>query len=517
MRFLVRVDGDTSIGGGHVMRCLTFAHEAKKRGHIVEFLIADGLSSMSKRIISLGFPVHRIIPDGSNFPRIWGPIHEKWLSTSWEIDAQRTVDVASGFEPDWIVWDHYGLDARWVDAVRAQCPAVKFLAVDDLDDRQINSELVLDQTRMSKVSRKHTANASLTGPSFALLRPEFALKKETALKRRKGKVRRILIAPGMVDGSGLAPLALRALSDFPNVDFEVVMGSASQTVAEVRDLLKSRPNGKLTLDSTDMASQMSQADLCIGAGGMTSWERCCLGLPTIAIQTAENQRAVLDALDHEGAIISMSLDLAREQSQMKAALLQAFSKNHQMSLASAALCDGLGATRVLDALEAELRPMHETDAKMLFDWRNKPRIRQASLNSSKLVWENHLEWIAKTLVSQIGIWKIYSEGGRDLGHVNATLDPKNGTRNSWVWGFYIGADNAPRGAGRRMLSQFLGEMFARSDVETINAEVRADNAASILLHKGFGFRQVASENPQVLAFILDRCNVNLVGGNPVDK
>lgn len=469
---------------------------------------------MSDRLESEGFRVFKIDPDQTNSPTARDPDHAKWLSTSWNTDAERTVEIAKKIQPDWIVWDHYGLDARWVNAVRSRCTYAKFLAIDDLDDRQIASELVLDQTRISKTPRVNQSDAPLTGPSFALLRPEFRQAREATRANRDGNIEQLLIAPGMVDGSGLAPLALKALDAFSDIKTEVVMGSSSQTVKEINSLLETRPNGKLTLDSSDMATLMSQADLCIGAGGMTSWERCCLGLPTIAVRTAENQRAVLDGLDRAGAVISLSLDQANDKKQMHAALTRAFSSNKQMSKASAALCDGLGAARVLDALEAELRPMRKVDAKKLFDWRNQNRIREASLNTSELIWENHVEWIAKTLVNGAGLWKIYSEGGRDLGHVNALPQRGAGKPNSWVWGFYVGEEDAPRGAGRRMLSFFLRELFSRPDVDSIFAEVRADNKPSISLHQGFGFRQIDSDDPQVLAFALDRCNVKLAGGIP---
>lgn len=512
MRFLIRVDGDASIGGGHVMRCLTLAHEAKRRGHQIAFVTANSPGNMSDRLESVGFRVFKIAPGRKDSLTDQDPDHAKWLSTSWWRDAERTAEVAHDIKPDWIVWDHYGLDARWVNAVRSKNPYAKFLAIDDLDDREVASELALDQTRITQTHRVNRSDATLTGPTFALLRPEFRQARNATLASREGSIRRILIAPGMVDGSGLAPLALKALDAFPDVNTEVVMGSASQSVTEVEELLKTRPNGNLTLDSIDMATLMSQADLCIGAGGMTSWERCCLGLPTIAIRTAENQRAVLDGLDRAGAVISLSLEQANDPKQMQAALTRAFSSNMVMAEASSALCDGLGTARVMDALEADLRPMREEDAKKLFDWRNQPHIRQASLSTSELVWENHLEWIGKTLANGMGLWKIYSEGGRDLGHVNALPSRVDGKSNSWIWGFYIGERDAPRGAGRRMLSFFLRELFSRPDVDSITAEVRADNKASISLHEGFGFQQIDSGDPQVLAFTLDRCNVKLAGG-----
>ena len=47
---------------------------------------------------------------------------------------------------------------------------------------------------------------------------------------------------------------------------------------------------------------MSKADLSIGAGGSTNWERFCLGLPSIVITTEKNQVPVNMDLQDMGLI-----------------------------------------------------------------------------------------------------------------------------------------------------------------------------------------------------------------------
>ncbi|MEH6835067.1 MULTISPECIES: UDP-2,4-diacetamido-2,4,6-trideoxy-beta-L-altropyranose hydrolase [Falsihalocynthiibacter] len=508
MRLLIRTDGDTIIGGGHVMRCLTLANEATERGHHVEFVMAARLNTMSQRVRDSGFKVHDISPSSPPPHDPAGPAHSNWLATSWQEDARATAEAAQKLGPDWIIWDHYGLDARWTHEVRSATYTAQFMAIDDLDDRALGSERVLDQTRMSETARLNPADATLTGASFALLRPEFAALRPTALAGRNDTVTRILIAPGMVDGSGLAPLALRALAAFPDIEVEVVMGSSSQTVIEVETLLATRPKATLALDADNMAERMARADLCIGAGGMTSWERCCLGLPAMAICTADNQKAVLDALDRAGAVTALSLEQARNPNILHHALIRTISKCRNMSKAAAGLCDGLGAGRVMDVLEAKLRPMELGDTQTLYDWRNQSHIRAASLDTDELVWSNHESWMRKTLRGNEGLWMIYSEGSRDLGHVNAQIV----AGKTWSWGFYVGAENAPRGAGLRMLATFLKVLFDRRDVTALEAKVRVENTRSIALHKRFGFRQIGVDDPQVLAFRLDRCDVKLAAG-----
>lgn len=513
MRFLIRVDGDLEMGGGHVMRCLTLAQEARARGHAVGFVMTAGAGSMCARVQALGFDLFEIAPRSENTLDPAGPDHQKWLRTSWRQDAQITAAAIARFAPDWLIWDHYGLDARWVREACLNAPVLRVLAVDDLDDRALASHLVLDQTALTTGARTFPADATLKGPEFALLRPEFAkLRAEHSRKRAEtAVVSRVLIAPGMVDGAGLAPLALRALADFSDLKVDVVMGAASQTVAEVRRLVEGNENWSLTLDSPDMADFMVAADMCIGAGGMTSWERCCLGLPALAVGTADNQNGVLAALGARGAIVPLTLDQARDPARFTAALREVLAKHAQISAVALDLCDGQGAMRVLDALEAGLRPVTNADARRLFDWRNQPKIRAVSLHTAPLIWEAHEAWLHKTLMHKRAELWIYQEGGRDLGHVNLARTQEEG---AWRWGFYIGAEGAPRGAGRRMLARALETAFSKADVGAIVADVRADNHASVALHRHFGFQQIPTNTAEVLAFKLDRCDVNLASGQP---
>lgn len=504
MRLLIRVDGSPRMGGGHVMRCLTLAEAARGRGHAVQFVtVAAPEGDMVPRIRAAGFAATALAPCDSWPTDPEAPPHRHFLSLPWEDDALLTAEAVLAMAPDWLVWDHYGLDARWVNRVRAAGPTtMRVMAIDDLDDRPLGSDLVLDQTRLPPVTYRYPALAALTGPSYALLRPEFAERRTAALARRGGPVRHVLVAPGMADAAGLAPLALQALAAFPDLTAEVVMGAASQSAAEVAVLAAHDPRVTLTLDATDMAARMAAADLCIGAGGMTTWERCCLGLPTVAVAVADNQRGTLDALATAGAAVTLGLDDARQPGRMAAAVAAAAAQAGQIAARAAALADGLGAARVIDVLEGRLRPVTEADAETLFQWRNRPAIRAMSLTQDPLDWATHVDWLARAATRDDGLWCIYAEGGRDLGHVNARREGK-----TWHWGFYIGAEDAPKGAGRRMLAAFLRALLARDDFEVLTAVVKPGNAASEALHRGFGFRPAASETPELLAFTLSRCEL----------
>lgn len=492
MRVLIRVDGDARMGGGHVMRCLTLAAAAARRGWDASFVTVAG--GMAPRIRDAGFGVLEL--PASDVPDDGGaPPHAHWLRADPARDAQATGEQAARLRADWLIWDHYGLDGAWVDAVRAHCPDMRVLALDDLDDRTLNSDLLLDQTRLDRSARRHPVTCALTGPDYALLRPEFAAMRPASLARRGADVARVIVMPGMMDAAGLAPMALETLRDFPDLQAEVVMGRASQSAGAVAALCAAHPNWTFTAEPPDMAAHMAAADLCIGAGGMTGWERCCLGLPTVAVAVADNQVPSLTGLADAGAVIALTLEDARTR--LGDAVRTAVAKAADISARAAALCDGLGAERVMDAMDAALRPVSAADARQMFDWRNRPHIRAMSLDTAKLVWDDHAAYVRGLDGRTDGLWLIYSEGGRDLGHVNAR-DVGGGT---WRWGFYIGEDDAPKGAATRMLSAFLDRLRA-AGVAEVAAEVREENAASVALHRKLGFATDGAARVGVLAFRL---------------
>ena len=497
MNIVIRVDGDGRIGGGHVMRCLALANEARSRGHGVWFVMAMGPDAMVSRVQAEGFDVFTIPPDVTPDPGPEDPVHAKWLMAPVEQDAARTAEVLTHTGADWLIYDHYGLDGRWVAAITAQRPSLRVMAIDDLDDRALAADVVLDQTRIDPPTRQFPTPSAMVGPHFALLRPEFA-RLRAAMPQRAGGVHRVLVAPGMMDAAGLAPMAILALSQLssPPTHIDIVMGSQSQSRSAVEVLAAADPRITLHLDTPRMAELMMQADLCIGAGGMTSWERCALALGAVIVVVADNQRAAVADLVTKGAAVAISLADCADTARFASVIAQASLQIEGMAQAAAGLCDGRGAARVVDVIEARFEPMTVEDAEMVFAWRNRPDVRAASLNQAPLIWEDHRNWVARLAERRDGIWAIYFEGARPLGSVSATTDG-NGT---WHWGFYIGAQDAPRGAGGRMLAAFHRQMRARKDVTRITADVRATNGASIRLHQKLGFTQSAEAEPGILRF-----------------
>lgn len=367
MRLLFRTDASREIGTGHVMRCLALADALRAGGADVFFICRELPGHMESAIRQQGFEALMLpAPQGKFRLNPEGPTHSSWLGVSQREDAEQTHEVVRQLGAlDWIVVDHYALDARWESDLRE---VVRHIAViDDLADRQHDCDVLLDQTYgREPVDYDGLVPASvryLLGPRYALLRKEFALWRPRALARRQLRAapRRLFVNFGGVDACNATGFVLRLLDhvaeELPSeLAITVVVGATSPYRREVEasaDRLK-LPTTVLS-GVMNMAELMTEADLAIGAAGATSWERCCLGLPALIIEVAKNQRLIAKELDRAGAAIFSGTQAEVEQEPERLlralyALLADGQATAQISESAAAISDGHGADRVALAL-----------------------------------------------------------------------------------------------------------------------------------------------------------------------
>lgn len=356
MKVAFRADASLEIGTGHVMRCLTLARALRERGHACLFISREHPGNLLKLISEDGFAVHAL-PAGSELDSELA--HARWLGASQAEDALTCKVLLASWCPDWLVVDHYALDHLWEVSVRpAGC---RVLVIDDLADRQHSCDVLLDQN-LGRSDRDYQdllplGCAVLTGPHYALLRPEFAeLRHDSMIRRRNSRLENILISLGGVDQSNHTGLLLEALKNLElpvRTRFTVVLGRTSPNLQAVLETINGSPWPVEVLCGVDnMAQRMTDADLAIGAAGGSSWERCCLGLPTLLVILAPNQKDGGLALAERGAalLIDTSVSLRR---QLQAALVMMNEPQvlQQFSMAASHIADGLGCARVLEAME----------------------------------------------------------------------------------------------------------------------------------------------------------------------
>ena len=307
---IFRTDASLQIGTGHVMRCLTLALGLLEKGASISFLCREHDGNLIDLIRSHGFSVH-VLPvfaqrdDGVEKPL--DPPHASWLGCSWQSDVEHCRAALS--DPvDWIIIDHYALDYRWENAMRDKCH--KIMCIDDLADRVHECDLLLDQN-LGRAEGDYLELISfgtklLLGPRYALIRHEFADWRDESLKRRmQPQLRHLLVTMGGVDNHNVTEVILKTIDKSQLSELEritVILGPHAPWVDNVRKLA-SKMSTSVTLLSNvnNMAELMAQCDLAIGAGGTTTWERCSLGIPTVLISLAENQKYISREVGKAGA------------------------------------------------------------------------------------------------------------------------------------------------------------------------------------------------------------------------
>ena len=336
MKVIFRVDASLEMGIGHVMRCLTLANELKQQNHEIIFICRE---LTGNHILLIKYPV-LVLPKNDNFQS--DGLYLNWLGVTQEQDAEQTIKVIPK-NIDLLIVDSYALDEIWHKQLKPYTK--KIMVIDDLADRQFDCNVLLNQnlgTQIEDYKDKVLNNCELLlGCDYALLRPEFPNLREKALIKRKNTkvIKNILISMGGSDITNKTYDILQEVSDDLNI--VVILGGISPHNKMIKNYAKSRKNVKVVVDADNISRLMFDADLAIGAGGSTSWERCCLGLPTLLYVLAENQRKIAGNLEELGAVKIVNNLKVNLQN-----ILNNFSFWQIMSEKAQTVCDGIGVKRI---------------------------------------------------------------------------------------------------------------------------------------------------------------------------
>lgn len=366
MHVAFRVDASLQIGTGHVMRCLTLADALRERGANCSFVCRPHQGHLLAIIAQRGHQALALpeLKEGAERNRN-DTAHGHWLGTDWSTDAQdtqKTLSAHMGGQPaDWLVVDHYALDARWEEAFRPQ--ANRIMVIDDLADRPHACDLLLDQN----LGRKEAdycgllkgKTTTLVGPQYALLRPEFAALRAQSLARRQTnpQLRRLLITMGGVDKDNATGQVLAALQNCnlpADLRVTVVMGPHAPWLVQVQAQAAQIPWPTEVLVGVDnMAELMAESDLAIGAAGSTSWERCCLGVPTIQVALAQNQEAIAQALSGAGAALILQGQIVAQTLSHLISNVASTEKLYAVSQVASVVTEGKGALFMCDLMKVD--------------------------------------------------------------------------------------------------------------------------------------------------------------------
>ena len=351
MRIAVRVDASAVIGSGHFMRCLTLVDALMTPEDQAYFLCRQLPDSLGVLLGQRGYawiplPRERQTPLEPDAPR-----HGSWLGVSLAQDAEETRAVLESVGGvDWMVVDHYALDARWERVIRPHCRFL--LAIDDLADRPHDVDALLDQNYYRDVDSRYmpwlaSSVQRFLGPRYALLRPDFQRLHRLVGVRDKA-VKRLLVFFGSMDPDNYTGFAVETLASMsPDYAVDVVIGAAHPQ----RDALVSRCASLgfcCHVQTGKMAELMAAADLAVGAGGTAVWERCALGLPTLVLCIAYNQRHLIEEM--RALALFSAPDIALNDNKALCTAIQALIDDRALRASFSerclALVDGGGAERV---------------------------------------------------------------------------------------------------------------------------------------------------------------------------
>ena len=489
-----RVDASEEIGTGHLMRCLTLAEELhdSTKGLEIIFVSRDLSPPLQELISSRGYCL-KVLPDHPRCDPENDLFHSKWLKVSQKQDALDTLGAIKTHNVEWLVVDHYAIDYKWEEVLHSRIK--KIAVIDDLADRHHVCELLVDQNYHTNALDRYAHKLPdtcqlLLGPKYALLRNEFLLARLSS-ERSFAAVHRILICFGGVDYQNHTYAVLQVvatLGDLAEVD--VVVGVQCPHVALIQKICDTY-GYKLHIQTKIIASLMINADISVGSGGISLWERCAMGLPSIVLPTSHNQKEQVSSLAENGVIMTISeigdgidgdLGIAMRTLINNKDLRKSFSKQ------SLKLVDGLGAGRVasrMNAMRTLIRAAKFEDAKLVYDWRNHPEVRVHCRESDPIDYQVHIQWFEKACQSNNQLILIGELDDIPIGVIRFDI-----VKNEAEVSIFMNPTLVSRGLGTEILLE--AEKFLKSNnpsISILNAEVLGDNIASHGLFFNCGYTQ----------------------------
>jgi UDP-2,4-diacetamido-2,4,6-trideoxy-beta-L-altropyranose hydrolase len=494
------------------MRCLTLASALRDRGAECRFVCREHTGHLlnlirKQRFEAIGLPLHE--SDGFSVPETdTQPLaHAAWLGTDWATDARQTKVGAGERVVDWLVVDHYALDARWESAMRSQCR--KIMVIDDIADRRHDSDLLLDQNLFSNMTERYIGKipescGQLLGPHYALLQPLYE-DLHPRIPPREGPIRRILVYFGGADAHNLTGMTVAAFLALGRKDItlDVVINPSNPHRDSIRHQIEGCPQIALHEGLSSLAPLMAQADLSIGAGGATSWERCCLGLPSLVITLAANQTPIARELDRLGLIQW----LGDESEVSESTLMNTLGYLCTTGLASdwSDRCrqrvDGGGVGRVASILmlnaqsKLKVRLARVDDEALILQWANDCLVRQNAFAPNPIDQSTHREWFRRRLrdVELCRIYVLQTEDNLPIGQVRFDLIDK-----SWAIDYSLDALARGHGLGKVLLQSAMQALRASMTGVLLFGRVKTTNLASCRVFESLGFSSESAGGGEIV-------------------
>lgn len=323
------------------MRCVALAQAWQDNGGHAQFATVAASPGLRKRLGTEGIDILNIMAEPGS-----------------SADAAETASHARNFAAHWVVLDGYHFGADYQKVLKdAGC---QLLVVDDhAHAAHYHADLVVNQNLHAVEDLYVNRDAHthlLLGSRYALLRREFHRYRN--LRREASPVAaKLLVTLGGSDPDNTTLRVIEALHQVRAQDLEVVIvaGAGNPHLQSLEaSVAQSMGRFQLRTNVTDMAEFMAWADIAVAAAGSTSWELAFMGLPSVMLIIAENQRAIAERLAAAGACVNLGWHATVTGAAIAKAvgdLLGRADRRTALQNNLRSLVDGHGAERILAALD----------------------------------------------------------------------------------------------------------------------------------------------------------------------
>ncbi|SDM20709.1 UDP-2,4-diacetamido-2,4,6-trideoxy-beta-L-altropyranose hydrolase [Sediminibacillus halophilus] len=337
-KFIIRADASATIGTGHIMRTLALAQVVKVDSSI-QFLCSEITPNLVKLLNKESITIDFL-------PVLPGS----------EEDLNQTIQIAKTKQVDWIILDGYHFDESFINGLKRS--GFRVLLFDDFANLDYYcADIILN--RGTFVNKEMYTNIDkysqlLIGPQFTTLRKEF-LDWQGVKPRIKATPSNILISMGGADPNNVTLSVIKLLekvNDF-TMKVKVLLGPANKHKEYINaNLAQFKLDLQIVEDDEDIPSLFNWADFAITAGGTTLFEMAYMGLPSIVIQIAENQKSAQILAERYHTCLYLGKDTSITLHDFKGALKKMEDPNvrKKMIVNGQNLIDGRGSERILEKL-----------------------------------------------------------------------------------------------------------------------------------------------------------------------
>lgn len=503
MNIVFRVDASHDIGIGHLMRCLNLANVLKTIDDVYICFICRHLPESLHELIKKNEHTVIILNHVDAIEQQDELKHSSMLRTSQAQDAKDTIEALSGKSWGWLIVDHYSIDARYESELRSYVDNI--MVIDDVADRKHNCDLLLNQNLLSNPLNEYAEKVPkscrlVLGPEYALLEKGYR-EEHLKVSFRNGLVNRICVNFGGIDKENVTGKVVAAFLKLKKEDviLDVVLSSNNPHKDLILSAVEGLPNIHIHQNLNSLVSMFVKADIAIGACGVTAWERCCLGLPSLVITIADNQEPGAHVLNCGGFIQWIGKSENTDVDDISSSIQNILNNEIEESWSKKCweLVDGLGALRIASALTAmpdmllEARPADSSDEALLLKWTNDYVVRNNAFSKAVISEDEHHEWFHDRLNNKKNclIYIIQNSNAIPVGQVRF-----DNTEDGWQISYSLDALFRSNSLGHRVLKSGLHELISKVGSCRVFGKVLSKNKASCRIFEKLGFSELEYGN-----------------------